>query len=421
MSTLILYLPPGPPGSAAEYSYTLTQDGHTALRHASAPAALLPDPGRTGEVVAVVPARALSWQRVQLPQGTGGQSPRLRAVLEGLLEERVLDDTAQVHFAVQPGARTGEPLWVAICDRSWLQGALQALEAAGRPASRVVPEFAPGPTASGSAEYFVVGTPEDPFIVATGHGADQAVVMWPLSHASLAWLGVLPAGGTHAHTTDSADTQPAVLRAEPAVVQMAEEALGRPVTVYTQSQRALDAARGAWDLAQFDLASSSRTRAMRKAGSAAGSFFRAPQWRAARWALGIAVVAHVVGLNVWAWQERQSIAAKQAGVRSALTQTFPQVQVVVDAPVQMERELALLRQVSGSLAARDLEPLMAAAGAALPAGRLPTTLEYATGDLRLRGLDLAPDELDAMNQRLGSSGYSARQQDGALLVRAEAR
>lgn len=418
MSTLILYLPPGLPGSATEYSYTLTQDGHTAVQHASAPAALLPDPGRTGEVVAVVPARALSWQRVQLPQGTGGQSPRLRAVLEGLLEERVLDDTAQVHFAVQPGARAGEPLWVAICDRSWLQGALMALEAAGRPASRVVPEFAPGPTPSGSAEYFAVGTPEEPFIVATGHGADQAVVMWPLSHASLSWLGVLPAAG--ANPTADAGSLPAVVRAEPAVAQMAEESLGRPVAVYTQSQRALDAARGNWDLAQFDLASSSRTRAMRRAGSAAESFFRAPQWRAARWALAVAVVAHVIGLNVWAWQERQSIAAKQAGVRSALTQTFPQVQVVVDAPVQMERELALLRQVSGSLAARDLEPLMAAAGAALPAGRLPTTLEYATGDLRLRGLDLAPDELDAMNQRLSGSGYSARQQDGALLVRAEA-
>ena len=414
MSTLILHLPPGPAGSAAEYSYTLTQDGHTATRHASAPAALLPDPGRTGEVVAVVPARALSWQRVQLPQGTAGQSPRLRAVLEGLLEERVLDDPAHVHFAVEPGARAGEPLWVAICDRAWLQGSLQALEAAGRPASRVVPEFAPGPTASGSTEYFVTGTPDDAFIAATGHGADQSVVMWPLSHASLGWLGLLPAAGA------DADAPPAVVRAEPAVVQAAEQALGRPVTVYTQSQRALDAARGNWDLAQFDLASSSRTRAMRKAGTAAGSFFRAPQWRAARWALAIAVVAHVVGLNVWAWQERQSIAAKQAGVRSALTQTFPKVQVVVDAPVQMERELALLRQAAGSLAARDLEPLMAAAGAALPPGSLPSTLEYAAGDLRLRGLTLAPDEIHAMNQRLGSSGYSVRSQDGALLVRAEA-
>ena len=61
MSTLILFLPPARPGAATEYSYTLTADGHTATRHALAPAALLPEPSRPGaEVVAVVPARALS-------------------------------------------------------------------------------------------------------------------------------------------------------------------------------------------------------------------------------------------------------------------------------------------------------------------------------------------------------------------------
>ena len=46
--------------------------------------------------MAVVPARALSWQRVQLPPGlalgAGQQTPRLRSVLEGLLEDRLLDD-----------------------------------------------------------------------------------------------------------------------------------------------------------------------------------------------------------------------------------------------------------------------------------------------------------------------------------------
>ena len=123
MSTLILFLPPARPGPATEYSYTLTADGHTALRHATAPAALLPEPTRPGgEVVAVVPARALSWQRVQLPPGlalgAGQQTPRLRSVLEGLLEDRLLDDASQLHFAIQPDANPGEPVWVAVCDRT---------------------------------------------------------------------------------------------------------------------------------------------------------------------------------------------------------------------------------------------------------------------------------------------------------------
>ena len=71
MSTLILFLPPTLPGPATAYSFTLTANGHVAIRHDSAPAALLPEPTRPGgEVVAVVPARALSWQRVRLPPAT---------------------------------------------------------------------------------------------------------------------------------------------------------------------------------------------------------------------------------------------------------------------------------------------------------------------------------------------------------------
>ena len=183
MSTLVLTLPPGPQAPAAEYSYALTADGHNAIRQACTSAALLPDPGRTGEVVAVVPARALSWQRVTLPQGALAQASRLRAILEGLLEEHLLEEPARLHFALQPGAQSGSPVWVAVCDRAWLHEALQALEAAGRPVDRVVPEFAPGPTASGQQECEVIGAPEDTQIVLTGHGPEQAVAVLPLSAA----------------------------------------------------------------------------------------------------------------------------------------------------------------------------------------------------------------------------------------------
>lgn len=423
MSTLILFLPSARPGPATEYSYTLTADGHSALRNATAPAALLPEPTRPGgEVVAVVPARALSWQRVQMPVGVplgaGQQTPRLRSVLEGLLEDRVLDDASQLHFALEPGARSGEPVWVAVCDRNWLRENLQALEAAGRRVARVVPEFAPGPTASGNPELCALGTPEEAFVVLTGQGADQSVAVLPLTPMALALAraGMPPADAAHPEDNTLA------VRAEPAVAALAERTLGQQgqrIALYTASQRALDAARSGWDLAQFDLASTSRTRALRKAGSALSAWLYAPQWRAARWGAGLVVLAHLVGLNAWAWQERKALAAKQTGVRTTLTQTFPKVQVVVDAPVQMERELAQLRQAAGSVSARDMEPLLAAAGAALPDGRLPTGIEYAPGELRLRGVTLAPDEESALSARLQAAGYRARQDDGSLLLRTE--
>ena len=186
----------------------------------------------------------------------------------------------------------------------------------------------------------------------------------------------------------------------------------------TASERALQAAASAWDLAQFDLANSGRTRALRKAGTLAGALLRAPQWRAARWGALLLVLAHLVGLNAWAWQERQTLAAKQAGVRNALTQTFTQVQVVVDAPVQMERELALLRQSAGSMSASDLEPLMAAAAQALPAPWQASAIDYAAGELRLRGPELTTEEEAQARQTLAASGHQLRSDSGALVLRA---
>ena len=413
MSTLILHLPLARAGTETEYRYTLSADDHSASGQGSARAALLPAAGRAAsEMVAVVPARALSWQRVQLPQGVGSQSPRLRAVLDGLLEERLLDDTAQLHFALQPGARAGSPVWVAICDRTWLRESLQALEAAGRPVARVVPEFSPGPTASGQPELFVQGTPDDAQLVITGYGAQQGVAVLPLSGAALAL------GQNNPSDIDPDGPGAPPVHAEPAVAALAEQALARPVQLQTASERALQAAASGWDLAQFDLASSGRTRALRKAGTLAGALLRAPQWRAARWGAAILVLAHVAGLNAWAWQERQALAAKQAGVRNALTQTFPKVQVVVDAPVQMERELALLRQAAGGMSASDLEPLMAAAAQALPAPWQASAIDYAAGELRLRGPALGAEEQAQARQTLAASGYQLRADGNALVLRA---
>ncbi|SFU82712.1 general secretion pathway protein L [Paenacidovorax caeni] len=408
MSTLLLILPPTPPGPHTSFGYLVSPDGHQIERQGNAAPALLPTPGRAGETVAVVPVQALSWQRVTLPQNLPlGNTPRLRAVLEGLLEDRLLDDPAQLHFALQPGARAGEAAWVAVCDRAWLQQHLQLLEAAGRPVARVVPEFAP---LADSTTYCALGTPDAAWLLTTNFGAGQGVALLPLAAAP----ALLP--------PTAADEEPPPVLADPAVAALAEQTLGRTVALATAGERALRAARGTWDLAQLDLASRGRARLMRKSGSLAGALLRAPQWRAARWAVGLLAAVHLVGLNAWAWQERQSLAAKQASVRGVLTQTFPQVKVVVDAPVQMERELAALRQSAGSLGPGDLEPMMAATGQALQAalpGVRPQALEYANNELRLRGIDPADDALATLQERLATAGYRAQADDSALVVRVE--
>lgn len=405
MSLLILTLPLARPGPGTTYRYTLTADGLHALRHESAAAALLPTPERGGETVAVVPVQALSWHRVTLPPGLPlgtSAAARVRSVLEGLLEDQLLDEPSQLHFALAPEARAGAATWIAVCDRAWLREHLQALEAAGRRPSRVVPEFAPG----GPAQAWALGTPEDAWLVRTGLAPDQGLALLPLTSAALAlW-------------PDAENPSPPV-QAEPAVAALAEQRLGQPVTLQTADQRALEAARSPWDLAQFDLASTGRTRLLRDIRGLLRAGLSAPQWRAARWAVGLTLGVHLVGLNAAAWQEQQALKAKQAAVRTTLTQTFPQVAVVVDAPVQMARELALLRQTAGSAGPQDFEALLAAAGTALAEGPAPTGLEFSPGRLRLNGVTLAPDSLAAAQARVQALGFALRAEDGGLTLRPE--
>jgi general secretion pathway protein L len=399
MSTLVVSLPAWIPGAATEWAYALTVDGQTPTDHGRAPAALLPLPrGAGAEVVAVVPVQAIAWHRVELPKGIAPGTPRLRAVLEGLLEERLLDDTDTLHLALQPGARAGEPAWVAVCERGWLRACLQALEAAGRAVTRIVPEFAP----DAPAALVALGEPEQATIVAaTGDG----VLALPLTHAALPLLPSMP--------------EDAPRLAEPAVAALAEQLLGQPWTLQQEAQRWLLSARTGWDLAQFDFSNSSRARAFKKIATGLNDLLRNPVWRPARWAAALVLAVNLVGLNAWAWKERASLEDKREAVRAILRDTFPQVRVVVDAPVQMEREVANLRQQTGTASPRDLDALLAALAAALPAGRAPSSLEYANGQLRASGLSLSPEEVRRVSSQLRGLGYSASSEGPVLVVAAE--
>ncbi|QEA13371.1 type II secretion system protein GspL [Comamonas flocculans] len=400
MSTLIVPLPPESPGPSTELGYVLTDDGYGAARTGQCTAALLPAPGRTGETVAVVPLSRLSWQRVTLPQGTLGQAQRLRTVLEGLLEEQLLDEPALLHFALQPEAATGTPIWVAVCERAWLQGALQALEAAGHRVARVVPAWAPGPTASGQMECTVVGEPEHAMAVLTGMGENLA-------------LGQLP---LHAPALRSLLQPQTPLRAEPAVAELAERVLERSAALLPRAEALLAAARGSWNLAQFDLARNRRQRTRRWLGAGVSALLHARQWRAARWALVLLVALQLLALNLWAWQDARGLRQRQEATRKLLTQTFPQVKLVVDAPVQMQREVDELRRASGALAPGDFEALLAMAAAVLAPGQVPSGIDYGQGRLRLAGLSLSEEQLGAARQQLAAAGLQLGREDQALVL-----
>lgn len=399
MSALVIHLPSLPVSASTEFDYALTVDGSTVQSHGTAQAALLPAVSGAGaEVVAVVPVAVLSWHQIELPKGTTAASPRLRAVLDGLLEDQLLDEPESLHLAVQPQPRAAAPLWVAACDRAWLRGAVQALEAAGRPVSRIVPEFAP----EGEPVLYALGDSQQPLLVVA---ASQGVTALPLSSNALPLLPALP------------EATPCV--AEPAVAALAEQLLQRAPVLQHPPQRWLQSAQSAWDLAQFEFSSSGRARALKKLGTFWADLLAAPQWRPARWGILALVAANLLGLNAWAWRERSVLAEKRDAVRTTLTQTFPQIKVIVDPPVQMDREVAALRQRTGATTGRDLEAMLGALSSASPPERAVAALDYANGELRVKGLAYTPDEAEAVAASLKSRGYASVLQGETLVLTQE--
>lgn len=401
MSTLIICLPPAATSATTSYDYVITPDGRVLTDHASVPLALLPLPAKAGEVVAVVPASMLSWQSVDLPKGVGQGSPRLRLVLENLLEDRLLDDASEVHLALAPTASAAGPVWVAVCDKAWLRGHLQALEAAQRPITRVVPEFAPE---TGPLHVHATGDADLPQLVVTGQAA-AGVLSLPLSAAAAA---LIPSG-----KPDEAW----VTFAEPAVAELAERLLARKVTLMTRSERWMDAARSPWDLAQFDMANSGRARTVKRLSGVLSDMLQAPSLRPARWGFALLLGAHLLGLNVWAWKEQSAFQARRIATQALLTQTFPHIKLVIDAPLQMEREVAALRLSTGATSGGDLEAMLAALGTVTPADRSAGALDFSTGEMKVKGLQLSVQEASSLSSQLKGQGYAVRQDGEALTVK----
>lgn len=401
---LILVLPDGA-ASHARYPHVRVSEGHAADTSSLANAQGLPPVRRGEEVVAIVPAHALSWHHVRLPRGVGLRSPRLRTVLNSLLEERLLDEPERLHIALGGQASAEGETWVAVCDRAWLREHVQALEAAGRAPDRIVPESAPlDATAQTRALVQVLGETDQPRLrVCRADG----VIELPLSRE--AWA--LAVGSDP--TDETLDVQ-----AEPAVAALAEQMMQRRIRLQPRAARWAQAARSPWNLAQGEFAQHGGRGVLRRLAVAARGLLQSPLWQPLRWGVLALLLVQLAGLNLWAWRERADWRARQAAIDGVLTRHFPGVRVVVDAPAQMARELAQLRQATGASGREDLEPMLAALAASLEPGAALTALDYQAGELRVSGLATDDVALARLHAALHERGYSASRDEGRLRVKA---
>ncbi|WP_353140959.1 type II secretion system protein GspL [Limnohabitans sp.] len=383
---LIIALPHTPTHAAAGYAH-VHSDGHSVQRSATGAAATLS--AHAGEVVAVVPHSRLAWLRVQLPPASHGT--RLPSVLQGLLEDRLLDDPQQLHIVLAPDAETtarvGGHTLVAVCDKSWLREALSPLQAAGLTVQRIVPELSP----TDKPVLQVMGEPEH----------SQSL----LCHAN--GVTLLPPNTAQWRAFAELSQDDLQIQAEPAMVARVQSTLQRQPMLQSAAQRWVKSSQSAWDLAQGEWAQGRAQRAQRWVLDAWQTLLHAPAWKPVRWGVVALVALQVLGLNALAWQESRALNAQQASLQNILKNTFPTVTLVIDAPLQMQREVDALQQKSGTASSTDFEPLLAALVGVLPAGQTPQQIRYANHALRVQGVAL--DGNAAGVARLKAQGLSLRQ------------
>jgi general secretion pathway protein L len=382
-----------------EFSYVLSLDGLSMARQGRCSAPMLP---KADSVIAVMAITDLSWHRLTIPKAPAA---RLRAALASMLEESLLVDPDDMHLAVAPTAKAGQPSWVAACDHTWLTSQLMALEKAKVRVDRVVPGVSPDEPPSA---YFHEHHPSDN---ADADSGSEVLLTWSTGEGVSTW----PVAGSLSRAL-LPEPLPVQARffATPPVASPAERWLGRAVTVQSQTEHLLLAARSLWNLLQFELTPRSKglyavTDQWRRVMS--------PQWRPARVGVLALVGAQVLGLNLWAWQQQQLVKTKRASMVQVLKTAHPQVQAVLDAPVQMRRETETLRAQAGQAGDNDLEALMAAVATAWPPEQPTAGLQYDGSVLTVMPpASWGPAELDRFRSKLGTAGVQVESADGRLTV-----
>lgn len=300
---------------------------------------------------------------------------KLRLALPNLLEERLLSDPADCHFAFSPQARSGTvttiasapKLPVAVIDRGLLTSALDALSEAGY-----------RPRAAYSEIYVVPAPAAGVLSVRLDRGRGIA------------------RSGKHdgfAFEFDGASVPAplllAVLQLGIKRVQAYGRDAGKLVQFAEQLGVAVDASQRELDLAATDTAVNLLQGAFAP-GGLLGSL-SLPKLTTAKlkvpliWS-GVAAATFVVGMNAYWLKLEAEAKAIRMQMETAFRSAFPEATAVVDPVLQTQRQLGALRARAGIASADDFSVLNAQAAQLLSLAPIGSVagIEYREGALRVK-------------------------------------
>lgn len=410
MTTLVVLIPAraqvksGSDNPLGPLPFVLFGDAGQELRAGSATLPLLPAARRH---VLLLAARDVVLLRARVPALKG---PRLRLALPNLIEEQLVTDAARCHVAVGPEVAAGEERTLAVVDRGWLRFVLERFQKEQRAGLRVVPVqscFSLVP--EGEVVVHVFGQPGEP---PPSDGAALETVLEDQDSSCGLAVAAADLASTARHF---AGERPIVLRVvtdpraqllQPAGLRdLSWAARTESVSFSALARRALTAP---LDLCQFEFSAQSW-----QAGRNSLKRWRLPLGLAAASAL-----ACLIGLNLdWLLLARE-YAALEARASSILLGSFPSTKVVLDAPLQMRRELEARRGQAGETDAGDFLVLCDHVARALgPLGpNAIASVDYADHALTIGfAPGVAVDE--QWSARLTGQGLRAESSGGKWIIR----
>lgn len=356
--------------------------------------AVLADLPRADACELVLPAELVLLTRATLPRGS---VKKMRQMLPYAIEDRLVAEPDSVHVAAGGTLADGQTA-LAVVDKAWFARVLARLDAAGLRPRNAWPETL---------------LPDLP--------ADGWVMVWD-GHG-----GFLRSGAQAGMSLDGGSTEqpPAALalsasqaRASAALPQrlllrLRDGAQAPDIDAWSRALGMVVETGEAWspltrpqvpgsgiDLLQGAFAPASKARDL---------------WPNLRLPLILAglIVLLQIGATTAEWlllkRDKQHLhAAMEKSFRTA----FPEARVVVDAPLQMQRNLAELRGASGQLSPLDFLPLLARVATVLDADSRNNlqTVSYENAQLSLEVILPDPATADALVKRLIEAGLACQLQ-----------
>ena len=345
---------------------------------------------KADEVELIAPAVKVLLTSVAVPARS---RRKLLQLLPYAVEEKLMYDPESIHTAPATSVPPSGEVALAAIDKGWLGRTLELLAKAGLQPRKMWPE-----------------TLLPPLLINTW------TAIWN-GHEGLLRTGALSGSSLDG---GNADTPPLALLLAAQEAKMRDAAPGKIILRLAGDAEQPDLARwsaqlgvetqlgAAWDWRQAPHTQEPGINLL-QGGFAASSAGQAwlPRLRPALIVAGLIVLVQFGGTLVdWAqlsYQERHLKADMQASFRKA----FPEAKVIVDAPLQMQRNLADLRHAAGVADASDFLPLLAQVTPILADAGQFEAVQYERGTLKLDLALRATQNLETLRNRLRNTGIKA--------------